>query len=120
MSYLIAYWDEEAQEQRERLSTPEEDAQRALDIAAAAIPVVPAEVPMLNARLALIGAGWMDGVTAYLQSLPGVEGEQARAYFDYAQNIRRDHPLVTSIPEALGKTPEEVDMLFVMASRIVL
>lgn len=35
MKHTICYWDSDAQEQRERESTPEEDAQREIDIAAA-------------------------------------------------------------------------------------
>lgn len=81
-------------------------------------PVVPVSIPMLNARLTMIGAGWMTQVKAYLASLPGVEGEQAREYFEFAQTMRRDHPLVLGIPAALGKTEAEVDALFIAAGAL--
>ena len=81
-------------------------------------PPVPASIPMLNAHLTLIAHGWMADVMAYLASLPGVEGDQARIYFDKAQTMRRDHPLVKGIPAAIGKTEDEVDALFIAAEAL--
>lgn len=40
MTFKVCYWDNEAKEQRERDSTPEEDMQRAIDIASSAIPTI--------------------------------------------------------------------------------
>ena len=79
---------------------------------------VPDAVPMLNAHLALISAGWMPGVREYLDALPGAEGLLARTYFEKAQTVRRDHQLVQAIPAALGKTSAEVDALFVAAAAL--
>ncbi|NHZ93219.1 hypothetical protein F2P45_30035 [Massilia sp. CCM 8733] len=98
--------------------TPEELAQRELDIAAAAVPRVPESVPMLNARLALIGAGHMAAVKAYVDAAPGVEGDQARTYLEYAQNVRRDHWLVEGIRQVLELTPTDIDALFITAASI--
>ncbi|CUI04669.1 hypothetical protein BN2497_4115 [Janthinobacterium sp. CG23_2] len=101
-----------------RPGTPAELAQREIDIAAAAVPVVPASVPMLNARLALIAAGHMTAVKAYVDTMPGAGGEQARAYLEYAQTVRRDHPLVEGIRQVLQLTPAEIDALFITAATI--
>lgn len=79
---------------------------------------VPQSVPMLNAHLALIGAGWMPGVRFYMNSLTGTEGEQARAYFDKALTCRRDHPLVQNLAIVLRKTSAEVDALFIAAAKL--
>ncbi|MCY0911132.1 hypothetical protein [Massilia antarctica] len=114
----VSFWSEVAQEQQERDMTPDELAQREIDIAAAAAPVVPAQVPMLNARLALIAAGHMAAVKTYVNTMPGIDGEQARAYLEYAQAVRRDHPLVEGIRQVLGLTPGEIDTLFITAATI--
>jgi hypothetical protein len=36
--------------------------------------------------------------------------------WQYAQEIRRDHPLVESLSASLQKTPEQVDALFLAAA----
>lgn len=82
-------------------------------------PTVPQSIPMLNARLTLIGAGWMAGVKSYLAAIPGIEGEKAREYFETSMTMRRNNPLVRGIPAALGKTEAEVDALFISAAALV-
>lgn len=95
--------------------------------AAALNPIVPTRVPMLNAHLVLIGAGWFDGINAYIDALPDIVSEdsglnrvrsKARAYFNLAQTMERNHPLVVGIPSALGKTDAEVDSLFIAAGKL--
>lgn len=112
------YWDDETKSQQERDMTAEELAQRDIDIAAAAAPVVPASVPMLNARLALIAAGHMTAVKAFVDAMTGTEGDQARTYLEYAQNVRRDHWLVEGIRQVLELTPADIDALFITAAAI--
>lgn len=112
----ILYFDHATKTCKERAFTPAELAQRAADIAAAATPVVPASIPMLNAHLVLIDAGWMPAIRDYINSIPANEGESARAYFDKALTMRRNHPLVKGIPAAIGKTEAEVDALFIAAA----
>lgn len=83
--------------------------------ATSAALVVPQVVPMLNAKLAMIEAGWMTAVTAYLVAIPGKDGELARTFFEEALTMRRDHPLVLGISSAIGKTEAQVDALFIVA-----
>jgi hypothetical protein len=92
-----------------RDATPEDLAARA--------PVVPQSVPMLNAHLVLIESGAMAAVRAYLDGLAGMEGEQARVYFDKALTMKRNHPLVLSIPESL-MTEAQKDALFIAAGAL--
>lgn len=80
-----------------------------------AVVVAPDRVPMLNAHLVLIDAGWMDDIVAYLDAIPGPDGAKARAYFAQALTMERTHPLVLGIPAALGKTEAQVDALFIAA-----
>lgn len=80
--------------------------------------VVPDQVPMLNAHLVLIEAGWIDGINAYIEAMPELDRSYARAYLNLALTMRRDHPLVLGIPAALGKTEAEVDALFIQAAAL--
>lgn len=114
----ICYWDSDLQAQQERDATPEEQADIDARRAAALIPQVPQSIPMLNAHLVLIAAGWMAPIRIYLDGLTGPEGEAARAYLNLAQTMRRDHELVLSIPALLGKTEAEVDALFIQAATL--
>lgn len=80
-------------------------------------PRVPESVPMLDARLTLIAAGKMAAVRAYLDALPGVEGQQAREYFEFALTMKRNHPLVQGIPPEI-MTEAEKDDLFIKAGEL--
>ncbi|MEH6435775.1 hypothetical protein [Massilia sp. DD77] len=102
----------------ERDCTPEEIAEIDERRAQAARPVVPDRIPMLNAHLVLIDEGWMPELRAFLDTMPGPEGEKARAYFDKALTMARDHDLVLAIPAVLGKTEAEVDQLFIKAGAL--
>lgn len=82
-------------------------------------PVVPAVVPMLNAHLVLIESGKFDALQAHLEAMPGKDGKIARAYFDKALTMRRDHPLVSAIKPALNWTDAEIDALFLAADALV-
>lgn len=101
-----------------RDATPEEQAEIDARRAAASTPVVPDRVPMLNAHLTLIDAGWMDGVTSYINGMPEPDQSKAWAYFKRAETMARNHPLVQGIPAALGKTEAEVDQLFITAAAL--
>lgn len=73
----------------------------------------PETVTMRQARLALLGAGLLGTVNAAVAAIPGVEGEAARIEWEYAQEVRRDSPLVSGLSVALGLTSEQLDALFV-------
>lgn len=78
---------------------------------------VPDSVPMLDARLTLIASGKMAAVRAHLNALTGVEGEQAREYFEFALTMKRHHPLVVGIPASV-MTEAEKDALFIQAGAL--
>lgn len=83
------------------------------------VPALPPEsVPMLNARLALIQEGHMSAVNAALSASPGVDGEKARTFFEFAQNVRRDHWVVEALRDALDLTVEQIDRLFILAATL--
>jgi hypothetical protein len=66
--------------------------------------------------LAGLGAGLLPGVDAAIAAMTGTEGDAARIEWEYAQEVRRDSPLLAGMIAALGLTSEQVDGLFVAAA----
>lgn len=73
-------------------------------------PVVPDVVPKLNARLALLAAGYWDDVVAFTSE----QGPVAIAFLEDALTIRRDNELVNAWAASRGKAGE-LDALFIAA-----
>ena len=84
-------------------------------IAADAAAIVPDRVSARQARLALIGAGLIGVVEAAVAGLSAYD----RAEWEYAAEIRRDHPLIASLGVALSLSTEDIDDLFRIAGNIV-
>lgn len=101
-----------------RDATPAEIAEIEARKAAAQVPVVPASIPMLNAHLVLIEAGWLPLIEAHIENMPPAERATTNAYLNLAPLMHRNHPLVLSIPAALSKTEAEVDALFIAAGKL--
>lgn len=77
-----------------------------------AVVAVPEVVTMRQARLALLGAGLLAQVNTAVANMPGAEGDAARIEWEYAQEVRRDSPLVAALSEILGLTDEALDNLY--------
>lgn len=75
-------------------------------------------VSMRQCRIALLDAGLLDAVQNSIATMPGVEGERARIDWEYAQEVRRDWPLIAYMAGDLGLSDEQVDGLFVAAAAI--
>ena len=67
-----------------------------------------------QARLALLNAGLFDAVEAYIATLP----KAAQVEWEYANEIRRDHALLTQAAAALGLTDAQLDALFETAAHL--
>lgn len=83
------------------------------------VPVVdpvPEVVTMRQARLALLGAGLLAQVNTAVANMPGTEGDAARIEWEYAQEVRRDSPLVAALSAILGLTDETLDNLYKVAA----
>lgn len=76
---------------------------------------VPAEISMLQARLALAHAGLL----AIVQTAISSADEQTQLYWEYASGLHRDHPLVATLSAALHLTSSQIDDLFRAAAKIV-
>lgn len=90
-----------------------------LVLPASPIATVPQTVPMLNAHLAMIAAGWMAPVRTHIAALTDpARRARAEAFLDQAETMQRNHELVRTITAALGKSDAEVDALFVAAAAL--
>lgn len=79
---------------------------------------IPMSVTMRQARLALLAAGFLEGVTKALSELPEPNKSAALIEWEYALEVRRDSPLIVAASSALGLTDEQVDALFVAAGSL--
>lgn len=78
--------------------------------------VVPAAVSRRQGRLALIDAGLLDQVEAYIGSLEDPRDRRiAQVEYD-ADTWERFNPFLCQLWSALGKSESELDALFVMAA----
>lgn len=73
-----------------------------------------AVVSMRRARLAMLQAGILDDVTAAVEQA----GAAAQIEWEYAVEVRRDHPLIVALAAQLEMSDENVDALFEAAAQI--
>lgn len=81
-------------------------------------PIVPAFIPMRNARLSLLHFGYLASAQAIIDALGGVEGDAARINWEFAQTVRRDSPLFELLRVELNLENQEVDEMFIYAESI--
>lgn len=79
---------------------------------------VPQTVTMRQARLALLADSKLSQVDAVIDSLPEPQKSAARIEWDYSSEVQRDRPFVKQIGAALGYTDEQLDQLFIEASKL--
>ncbi len=86
---------------------------------AAPVPaVVPRQVTMRQARLALLGAGVLGNVAGAIDELESPHREAAQIEWEFSSTVDRDRPLVTMLGPKLGFTVEQLDQLFVTAASL--
>ena len=67
-----------------------------------------------QARLALLDAGLLDAVEAYVATQP----RAVQLEWEYASEIRRDNALLSTAATALGMTSEQLQALFTQAATL--
>ena len=77
--------------------------------------VIPSVVTMRQARLALLQAGLLSLVESAIASM---ESPAAQIEWDYSQEVNREQPLVKQLAEALNLTSDQLDNLFLEASKL--
>lgn len=114
----VCYWDDQAQVQRERDMTPEEEAQRLADIAAATAPVIPAKVTRRQALSALRIKGITAAmVEAAINALPASQLEIDLALIEFRESLEFEYtrPLLIQMCAAMSLDRAE---LFVLAGSL--
>jgi hypothetical protein len=79
-------------------------------------PHVPYSISPGQARMALLNAGLLDQVEAAVAAAD----KATQIAWQYATEIRRTDPLITTLGTALGLTAAQIDALFVAAAAIVI
>lgn len=77
-------------------------------------PIPPASVTPRQMRLALYDSQLLTIVNNAVRAA----GDKAQIEWEYAREIRRDNPLITQLMNVLGKTEDQIDELFIMASNV--
>lgn len=80
--------------------------------------IVPEAVTMRQARLALLNADLLDRVELIIQEMTGVEGRAAQIEWEYGSTVYRSSKFVNDLGVKLGLTSEQLDRLFIDASKI--
>jgi uncharacterized membrane protein YkvI len=81
-------------------------------IEAIVIPIIIPTLSMRQARLALLSVGLLDEVEAAITT------PENRIWWEYSTIVERNHPLVDAVLIALGKSPEEIDQMFIGAAQL--
>ena len=82
------------------------------------VVIVPKQVTMRQARLALHQAGLLPTVEAAINALPEPPRTAARIEWDYSNAIQRNNPFVSQLALMLGFTESQLDELFILAASI--
>lgn len=87
-------------------------------VVSAIVPTVPAAVTMRQARLALLGAGKLAAVDAAINGMSEPTKSAARIEWEYSGEVQRHNGFVSALGPALGLTPDQIDQLFIAASKL--
>lgn len=79
---------------------------------------IPTQVSMRQARLALLGAGMLAGVDAFIDSLPSPQKEAARIEWEYAATVDSGGALTVALAAALSLNSAALDALFTSAAAL--
>lgn len=80
--------------------------------------LVPQQVTMRQARLALLQSGLYASVNSTIADMTGEVGDAARIEWEYSQTVMRQYPLITSLATILNLTDEQLDALFIQAAQL--
>lgn len=91
------------------------------------VPISDEEAAALNPPVApvIIVSPWQirkalnaTGMRAAVEAAVEVADQVTRDAWEFAQEFRRDNPLIAAIGVAMGKTDEEIDQLFELAASL--
>lgn len=80
---------------------------------------VPLSVTPRQAKLALLSAGMLDDVEAAINAIADPTKKRiAQIEWEFAQEVRRDWPLLNEVAEGMGMTDAQLDELFTLAATL--
>ena len=79
---------------------------------------IPQEITMRQARLALLDIGLLANVQTAINTLPEPDKTKAQIEWEYSNALQRNNPFVTTLGTALGLSSDDIDNLFITASRL--
>lgn len=80
--------------------------------------IIPQEITMRQARLALLDIGLLANVQTAINTLPEPDKTKAQIEWEYSNALQRGNPFVTTLGTALGLSSDDIDNLFITASRL--
>lgn len=87
-------------------------------ISAPVIIPIPQEITMRQARLALLDIDLLANVQTAINTLPEPDKTKAQIEWEYSNALQRSNPFVTTLGTALGLSSDDIDNLFITASRL--
>lgn len=80
--------------------------------------LVPQSITMRQARLALLAHNKLGDIQATIDNLPSPMKEQTQIEWEYASDVEITNPLIVQLMSALGFTENDIDNLFIEASKL--
>lgn len=80
--------------------------------------VVPSEITMRQARLALLGAGKLTAVGTAIAAMPEPQKSAANIEWEYSNTVQRHNGFVAALGPMLGLSDAQIDSLFVAAAKL--
>lgn len=115
---ILGHWEQRWSVVELYATQEDKDAAIAADTEAKRVAAVPKEVTMRQARLALLGADLLPGVTAAINALSSPQKEAAQIEWEYSQVVERNRGFVLLLGAALGLTELQLDNLFTVAATL--
>lgn len=81
-------------------------------------PVVPSQVTMRQARLALLAAGHLDAVQAAFDAMPADVAQAAKIEWEYAGHVERDSTFTQQMAAMLQLDDAALDAVFMAADKL--
>lgn len=79
---------------------------------------IPFSITMRQFRLVLLNNGLLNTINNILNNMSGNDGEYVRIEWEYANEVNRNSPWVSSISQSIGISEQEIDQIFLVGSKL--
>lgn len=84
----------------------------------APVQQVPTRCSAGNFMRACVRLGWYSKINAFVDALPGMQGDELRALLKHAVEYQRHHPDLIAVARAVGMTDADIDAVFVLGNSL--